>query len=478
MDQDVKLTKNQNTKATLAKTKARRKTQVCLVREIKLAAPKDVMQTTHDLFKQSKWLANHIIGDNLIFDPTFNTKIKQVPVRWIDENSGEIITEIRDLTLPAQIKQAIHQELKDNITGLHVLKSKGYRVGKLKFKKEVNSINLKQYGVSHKIIDSKHVHITGIGKVRAYGLDQIDLQMMEPANAKLVRRASGIYLMLTVYVDKQLSNIRVGKGKHEIKKSPHIDAVGIDMGIKSSITTSDGFEAHVCIKEPDTLKQLQRQHARLMRINKTNKRTKQQLNGKKWSNKVLRLKKALKREYEHVTNQKMDMANKIVSVMTATYKKIAIQDENLRGWHAGWYSRQVQSSCLGTLKAKLKSKGAVVVGRFEPTTKQCYVCGTSNAIGLDDRVYECSTCGHTEHRDVKAAKTIMQKANMRVPDGIIMETKPFNYSVKVYSNIKQERNDSCDEVIPSAINHCKVVDSKVLLMTQNKKEEASSFRAR
>ena len=137
-----------------------------------------------------------------------------------------------------------------------------------------------------------------------------------------------------------------------------------------------------------------------------------------------------------------------------------------------------QSKWLGTLKAKLKSKGAVVVGRFEPTTKQCYVCGTSNAIGLDDRVYECSTCGHTEHRDVKAAKTIMQKANMRVPDGIIMETKPFNYNVKVYSNIKQERNDSCDEVIPAAINHCKVVDSKVLLMTQNKKEEASLFRAR
>ena len=455
MDQEAKLKKNEKTKKTLAETKARRKGQVCLVRQIKLVPYRESNTCTYQMFKESKWLSNYLIAENLIYDPSFNTKIKEIPVTWVDKSTGEIITEIRPISLPAQIKQSIHQELKDNIKGLHALKMKGYRVGALKLKKQVNSINLKQYGISHRIIDSKHVHIAGIGTVRAYGLDQIDLQMMEPANAKLVRKASGLYLMLTVFVDKQLSNIRVGKGKHKIKKSPHIDSVGIDMGIKSSITTSDGFEAHVCIKEPDTLKKLQRAHARVLRLNGKNK----------WSNKAKRLKKSLKAEYEHVTNRKMDMANKIVSVLTATYKHIAIQDENIKGWKNGLFSRQVQTSCLGTIKAKLKSAGAKVVGRFEPTTKECYKCHTINKINLKDRVFECTGCGHIEHRDVKAAKTIQHKAGYKPSNDIIMETQQFDYKSTVYMDMHRYGTTPVDEVNPSTTHPRKADGSKDLSLT-------------
>jgi hypothetical protein len=31
-----------------------------------------------------------------------------------------------------------------------------------------------------------------------------------------------------------------------------------------------------------------------------------------------------------------------------------MQDENLRGWHSGLFGKQVQHSCMGLIKAKLK----------------------------------------------------------------------------------------------------------------------------
>jgi len=83
-----------------------------------------------------------------------------------------------------------------------------------------------------------------------------------------------------------------------------------------------------------------------------------------------------------------------------------MQDENISGWHKGWFGKQVQNSALGTIKSKLiHSKQTVVVDRYEPTTKLCYQCGKINKIGLEERTYVCE-CGLVEDRDIKSAKTI------------------------------------------------------------------------
>lgn len=49
-----------------------------------------------------------------------------------------------------------------------------------------------------------------------------------------------------------------------------------------------------------------------------------------------------------------------------------------------------------------------MIDRFEPTTKICYNCGTLNEIAFSNRIYSRSSCGLTEDRDIKAAKTIMK----------------------------------------------------------------------
>jgi putative transposase len=117
---------------------------------------------------------------------------------------------------------------------------------------------------------------------------------------------------------------------------------------------------------------------------------------------------SIRREYEYLSNRKEDAANKILSHLTTRYAIIVIQDENLSGWHQDdTLGKFVQHSCLGRVKAKIKQKNHILVDQYFPSTKKCYICGTENDIGLS-RTYSCS-CGHTEDRDLKAAKTILIK---------------------------------------------------------------------
>ena len=423
MTAETKQLKIAKIKGTNKDRKIRRVSQHLKIAVLKIENEKEVIKNANELFRLANYFKNYILANNFIFDKNFNTKIKEVPVTWVDDD-GVIQQEIRDISkLPSQIKQSIITELQANVKTLKTQKKNGRKIGKIKFFKQTDSLTLKQYKKSHKIINRNTIRIVGLGHVKVHGLDQINLKAAEFANARLIRKPSGLYVHLTYFLDKQISNIRTKGKTHKIKNSPTIDAVGIDMGIKNSITTSDGFIANICIKEPDRLKKLQREYARVLRLNGKNKR----------SNKAMWLKDQIRKEYEHVTNQKRDIANKIVGKLTATYKNIAIQNENLKGWQKGWFGRQVQRSCLGTLKAKIIASGAKVVDKWEATTQECYVCHTKTPIGLDERIFVCANCNHTEERDVKSSKTVMQKAGFGVPEGIIMEVKPFDYHSSFYT---------------------------------------------
>lgn len=116
---------------------------------------------------------------------------------------------------------------------------------------------------------------------------------------------------------------------------------------------------------------------------------------------------AIGREYEHISNQRRDKANKIVSELLRNNDVIYMQDENIKGWQKGLFGKQVQYSALGTIKSKLEQcKQVVIINRSLPTTKWCHKCGNIVEISLSDRVFNCNVCGYSEDRDIKSAKTI------------------------------------------------------------------------
>ena len=102
------------------------------------------------------------------------------------------------------------------------------------------------------------------------------------------------------------------------------------------------------------------------------------------------------------------------------YDRIYMQDENIAGWHRGLFGKQVQHSCLGTIKSKLMTlPNVVVLDRFIPTTKLCPKChSVKNDLTLADRTYICS-CGYQEDRDVHAAKNTVEIAKSCFEDGFV-----------------------------------------------------------
>ena len=127
----------------------------------------------------------------------------------------------------------------------------------------------------------------------------------------------------------------------------------------------------------------------------------------KGSNNRRKTVKLIQREYQKLSNKKQDKANKIVSKLKK-YDRIYMQDEQISGWHKGLFGKQVQHSCLGTVKAKLKAlPQTVVLDKWIPTTKLCPDCGTVNQhVTLADRTIVCG-CGYVEDRDVHSAKNMI-----------------------------------------------------------------------
>ena len=128
----------------------------------------------------------------------------------------------------------------------------------------------------------------------------------------------------------------------------------------------------------------------------------------KGSNNRYKTRCLIKKEYQKISNKKNDFANKLVHKLLL-YKNVYMQDENLKGWHSGWFGKQVQHSAMGLVKSKLlMSNQAHVLDRYAPTTKYCPVCGNIKSdITLNDREYHCDNCGYKSDRDIHSANNMI-----------------------------------------------------------------------
>jgi transposase len=48
-----------------------------------------------------------------------------------------------------------------------------------------------------------------------------------------------------------------------------------------------------------------------------------------------------------------------------------------------------------------------VLSKWLPTTKLCTECGPTADLTVNDRMFVCPVCGHTEDRDIHAAKNMV-----------------------------------------------------------------------
>lgn len=328
-------------------------------------------------FLEAKWLYNAIIAsETLTLEDTSIVKIKV----------KDTFEERKIKNLSAQMKQSIVDSTKTNVSNLSKAKRKGLKVGRLQFKKECNEINLKQFGQTYAIKGKNKIRVQNIGILVVNGLEQINLDEVEFANAKLIQKPSGFYINLTVYSNKQ----------QEI--STEKEVIGLDMGIKDQLTFSNGVKVNFYVEESEQLKGLMR---KLSRQHKGSNQYKQTLN-------------RIKRIFEHYNNKKNDVVNKLNSVLKQNYV-ICFQDELLNQWKRKKskckfsFGRKVQHGILGRVKDKLKKNTSnIMLESSVPTTQTCPVCGCLTKHSLDKRVYHCNHCGF-EHpdRDIHSANMMV-----------------------------------------------------------------------
>ena len=134
--------KNDTIKQTIKETRERHKNMRCRVIEVKCVkgklskTDKNALDT---VFREGKWFRNDLLakGDTSLFDDK---------VKFVNVKVGDIFEERHLTTLSSHMKQSIVDSVKSEIKGLSTKKSKGDKIGRLKFKSVCNSINLKQYG--------------------------------------------------------------------------------------------------------------------------------------------------------------------------------------------------------------------------------------------------------------------------------------------------------------------------------------------
>lgn len=143
--------------------------------------------------------------------------------------------------------------------------------------------------------------------------DQLQ-EVDELANANLVKKADGYYLKVVTFTDKSKTK----------KQKTNRKEIGLDFGVKTNITTSEGEKIDIAVRESDRLKKLQREMFRRV----------------KGSNNRYKTINRIQREYLKLSNKKKDKANKIVSKLKA-YETIVIQNEQISNWHKGWFGKQV-----------------------------------------------------------------------------------------------------------------------------------------
>ena len=208
--------------------------------------------------------------------------------------------------------------------------------------------------------------------------------------ATLTKLPCGEYY-LSILIDGDLT--------HKVKESHNI--IGIDLGIKDFIVTSDGevFDnLHFNKNKSNKIKRLQKQLSR--KENNSNNRNK------------IRIK--LSKIYKRITDKKQYYLHQISNYLIDENQVICMEDLNVKGMLRNHkLAGSIQELNFGEFKRMLEYKAnwygrkLVFVDRFYPSSKTCNHCGYINKkLKLSDRQWVCPNCGEIIERDYNAALNI------------------------------------------------------------------------
>ena len=179
-------------------------------------------------------------------------------------------------------------------------------------------------------------------------------------------------------------------------------SVGMDFGLKTYLTMSDGTRVENPLFLKQGLKDLRKASRRLSKCEPGSSHRK-----------AARLN--LDRIHESVSNRRDDWQWKLAHELCRAYDTLCIEDLLLTGMSRLW-GRKMADLAFGSFVQKLEHTASkygcrvVTIDRYYPSSKTCNVCQYVNELlTLSDRSWTCPSCGTHHDRDVNAAINILRQ---------------------------------------------------------------------
>lgn len=180
------------------------------------------------------------------------------------------------------------------------------------------------------------------------------------------------------------------------------NAVGVDLGVKDVVVTSDGWKSGNPRHLNGYLRRLKHAQRILSRRRKGSGR---------WHDQRIHV----ARLHARIADARRDWLHKLSTRLIQDHGFIAIEDLHVRGMMANrCLAKAIGDVGMSELRRQLEYKatwhGRVIeaVDRFAPTSKTCSTCGLiQSGMPLSVREWQCE-CGVSHDRDVNAAKNILK----------------------------------------------------------------------
>ena len=339
-------------------------------------------------FGSARFIFNHFLAENI---RRFDAKEKHLS----GFDCGKIITQMKKDPETKWLKEVDDWVLKNAATNLDIAyknffssisgKRKGPKVARPKFKCKGNRDSFKTTCKLDQ--NNRLLKIPKLSPIKVV-IDRTIAGKIKTATVS--KTPSGKYFV-SILVEESI-NLLPSTGRE----------IGIDLGLKDLIITSDGEKfphpEQMLAKAKRELKKQQRKLARKVKGSKNRERQ--------------RIKVA--KAFEKVTNIKKDYYHNLSRYLVNNFDAIYLENLNVSGMLKNRrLSRKIHESAWSTLAGMIAYKagwaGRTIhkIGRFVPSSKTCSCCGYKKTdLTLGDRSWDCPSCGSHLDRDINAAQNI------------------------------------------------------------------------
>src|SRR6266702_534230 len=308
--------------------------------------------------------------------------------------------------VPATTVQMLADRLSKSLKRFLAAKELGIPdVGFPRFKKpnRWHSIQLRQYGTSRDVwldADNKHLHVPAkIGKSLKIKLHR-PIEGI-PKTVHLVHRADGHWYALIVCETEPPTEHAPSACEHP--------AIGIDVGLKSFLTDSEGHT----VENPRFYRTSQRTLRRKQR---------QLCRRKKGSHRKRKAAKNVAKTHMKIDRQRRDHHFKTAKPYAQGYQLIVVEDlqvtNMVKNHHLAKSIMDASWSAFLNILSDKAERAGHCVRRVNPrfTSQKCHKCGEIVQKSLSVRTHICPFCGYVADRDVNAAQNILSKAGAQPSD--------------------------------------------------------------